>query len=88
MKESNHKVRVRFDEKLRFPGKSERDRENLDDTIIQTAKWPEGSQLDTTALTRIVEEGLWDKELTNEVMRCGRIEETSTVYLSKLRDEE
>ena len=84
----NHKVRVKFDDKLRFPGKSEPDRENLEDTIIQAGKWPEVSQLDTIALTRIVEESLWDKELIDQVMKYGRIEETSAVYLSKLREEE
>jgi len=88
IKGSNHNVRVRFDGKLRFPSKGEPDRENLDDVIIQAGKWPEVSQLDTTALTRIVEDGLWDKELIDQVMKYGRIEETSAVYLSKLREEE
>jgi len=37
---------------------------------------------------RIVEKGLWDKELIDQVMKYGRIEETSAVYLSKLRKEE
>ena len=55
---------------------------------MQAGKWPEVSQLDTTALTRIVEDGLWDKELIDEVMKYGRIEETSSVYLSKLKEEE
>ena len=85
---SCHKVRVRFDEKLGFPRKGEPGRENLDDTIIQAGKWPEVSQLDTTALLRIVEKGLWDKELLDQVMKYGRIEETSAVYLSKLSEEE
>ena len=85
---SCHKVRVRFDEKLGFPRKGEPGRENLDDTIIQAGKWPEVSQLDTTALVKIVEKGLWDKELLDQVMKYGRIEETSAVYLSKLSEEE
>jgi len=46
------------------------------------------SQLDAVALTRAVKECLWDKELTDEVVKYGRIEETSAVYLSKLREEE
>jgi len=41
-----------------------------------------------TEYQRIVEEGLWDKELIDQVMKYGRIEETSAVYLSKLRKEE
>jgi putative RecB family exonuclease len=58
---SQHQVRVRFDSKLKFPGKGDPDRENLDATVTQAGKWPEVSQLDTTALTRIVEEGLWER---------------------------
>jgi putative RecB family exonuclease len=85
---NRHKVRVKLDEKLKFPHKGETDRDGLEDTIIQAGKWPEVSQLDTTALVRIVEEGLWDKELIDQVMKYGRIEETSAVYLSKLREEE
>jgi putative RecB family exonuclease len=88
LKGSRYKVRVKFGEKLGFPRKGEPDRENLDDTIIQAGKWPEVSQLDTTALTRIVEKGLWDKELIGQVMKYGRIEEASAVYLSKLSEEE
>lgn len=88
IKGSGHKVRVKFDEKLKFPGKNEAERQELDEVIVRAGKWPEVSQLDTTALTRIVEEGLWDKELIDEVMKYGRIEETSSVYLSKLKEGE
>ena len=84
---SNCRVRVKSEEKLKFPGKNEPDRENLDDTIIQAGKWLEVSQLDMTALTRIVEGRVWDKELIDEVMKYGKIEETSAVYFSKLKDE-
>jgi putative RecB family exonuclease len=85
---NRHKVRVKLDEKLKFPRKGEPHRDNLEDTIVRAGKWLEVSHLDTTALTRIVEEGLWDKELIAQVMKYGQIEETSTVRLSKLRDEE
>jgi len=88
IKGSNRKVRVKFDEKLKFPGKNERGREELDNTITQAGRWLEVSQLDTTALTRIVEGGLWDKELIDEVLKYGRIEKSSAVYLSKLKEEE
>lgn len=85
---SGHKARVKFDRKLKFPGKNEAERQELDAIIARAGKWPEVSQLDTTMITRIVEGGLWDKELIDEVMKYGRIEESSSVYLSKLREEE
>ena len=88
IKGSDRKVRVKFDEKLKFPGKSESERKELNDAIKQAGKWMEVSQLDTTALTRVIENGLWSKELINQVLNYGRIEETNAVYLSKLKDEE
>ena len=88
IKGSDRKARVRFDKKLKFPGKSEKERQELDETIVQAGRWGQVSQLDTTALTRIVEEGLWERSLIDEVLKYGRIEESSSIYLSKLKDEE
>lgn len=85
---SRHKIRLKFDEKLKFPGKGEPDRGKLDDTIMRAGKWLEVSQLDTTALTKIIQEGEWDKKLIDQVMKYGRIEETTALYVSKLREEE
>ena len=88
VKGSDCKVRVAFDEKLKFPGKSDAGRTELDAVIRDAGKWGEVSELDTTALVSIVEKGLWTKDLIDTVMGYGRIEETSTVRLSKLKDEE
>ena len=88
IKGSDRKARVRFDKRLKFPGKSEAERKELDDTIVQAGKWEEVSQLDITALTRIIDNSLWDKELIDEVMKYGMIEETSSIYLSKLKSED
>lgn len=85
---SSHKVRVKFEKKLKFPGKNEDKRKQLDDTIMQAGKWPEVSQLDTTALTNVIEKGLWDRTLIDAVLKFGRIEETGTVHLSKLNSDE
>jgi putative RecB family exonuclease len=85
---SDRKVTVKFDEKLKFPGKNEKDRKKLDSLIIGAGKWMEVSQLDTTSLTRSIEKGPWDKELIDQVMKFGRIEETSSISVSKLKEEE
>ena len=85
---NTHQVRIKIDDKLRFPGKSESERQQLDNIIREAGKWTEVSQLDTVSLTRIVEAGLWDKKLIDEVMKFGRIEESNSIYLSRLKDEE
>ncbi|MEW6142857.1 MAG: PD-(D/E)XK nuclease family protein [Chloroflexota bacterium] len=83
---SDRKVRVKFDEKLKFPGKNEPGRRELDEAVVKAGKWPEVSQLDISVLTRAIEDKLWDKEMIDEVMKYGRIEESSAVYLSKLKE--
>jgi len=88
MRGSAYQVRVKIDDKLKFPGKSDSERKQLDSIIREAGKWSEVSQLDTTSLARVIESGLWDKALIDEVMKYGRIEESSSVYLSRLKDEE
>jgi len=88
IKGSDCKARIRFDKILKFPGKNEEERQELNKAIIEAGRWMEVSELDTTSLTRIVEEGLWDKKLIDEVLNYGRIVESSSIYLSKLKDEE
>ena len=88
IKGSDCKVRVTFADKLKFPRKSDAERPELDGIIKEAGKWGEVSDLDTTALISIVEKGLWSKDLIDRVMKYGRIEESSTVRVSKLKDEE
>ncbi|MBI2851898.1 MAG: PD-(D/E)XK nuclease family protein [Chloroflexi bacterium] len=85
---SDRQVRVKFDEKLKFPGRKEPGRKELDETIMEAGKWQEVSQLDTTALARAIQEELWDIKLIEKVVKHGSLEETSAVYLSKLKDDE
>ncbi len=86
IKGSDHKARVKFDEKLKFPGKNDPERESLDNTIIQAGKWSDVSQLDTTALFRIIEHQSWDRSLIERILKFGKLEQTSTISLSKLKE--
>jgi putative RecB family exonuclease len=88
IKGSDGKATVRFDKRLKFPGKNEEERQQLDNTLAEAGRWMEVSQLDTAALGRVVENSLWDKELIDQVMKYGRIEETSSVHISRLTDQE
>jgi len=87
IKGSDRKLSVKFDEKLKFPGKNEEERQDLDSIVVEAGKWMEVSQLDMTSLVRVVEEGLWDRGLIDQVMKYGRLEESSTVRISKLKEE-
>jgi len=88
IKGSDYKARVRFGERLRFPGKSDAGRPELDKVIKEAGRWDEVSQLDITSLTRNIEDNLWSKDLIDKVMKYGRIEESDSVHISKLKDEE
>lgn len=87
IKGSDYKARVRFDEQLKFPRKNEPERQELDEAIKKAGKWTEVSQLDTTSLTGIVENGLWSKDLIDKVMKYGRIEPSYSIHVSRLKDE-
>ena len=88
IKGSDCKARIKFDEKLKFPRKNDAERRELDDIIKESGKWGEVSELDITLLTRAVENSLWSRDLIDQVMKHGRIEESSSIYVSKLRDSE
>lgn len=84
---NDFKVSISHDEKLRFPGKNDSEREELDALIKDSGKWDEVAELDASALTSVVKNGLWDKKLIEKIMKYGKIEENRIVRLSKLRDE-
>lgn len=83
VKGSNRVAKIRFSQRLKFPGKNDPDRRELDKIIMKAGNWQDVSELDTSALTKVVKEGLWNKELIDQVMRYGRLEENSVVYLVK-----
>ncbi|HEX9896822.1 MAG TPA: PD-(D/E)XK nuclease family protein [Dehalococcoidales bacterium] len=85
---SGQKARIRSDMKLKFPSKNDPERDALDNAIIQAGKWADVSQLDTNALTRIIEHESWDKTLIDRVMQYGKLEQTTTISLSKLKERE
>lgn len=88
IKGSDYKARVKFGERLRFPGKNDTGRPELDGIIKKAGKWEQVSQLDNTALANVVEGSQWSKELIEEVVKHGKMEKSSSVSVSKLKDEE
>jgi len=88
IKGNSYKVSVTFSEKLKFPGKNDEGRHELEDLIKDAGKWDEVSTLDTTALKNVVEECQWGQELIEQVMEYGETDTSSSVRLSKLKEEE
>ena len=85
---SSHQARVKREEKLKFPGKNEPGRAELEEKLRKADKWAEVSQLDTTALAHAVTDKKWSEVLSNEVLSHGAMEQSCTVYLSKIKGEE
>ena len=85
---SDRQARIRFHTSLKFPAKSDPARAELDATLQQAGKWEEVSQLDATALSNAIDGRGWDRDLIEQVMRYGRLEETTSVHLSRLREGE
>jgi len=84
IKGNDYKARVRIEHKMKFPGKNDEGRSDLDDMIVVNGKWMEVSQLDTIALLNTVNENRWPEELNKKIMEYARSEESATVTLSKL----
>jgi len=85
---SNRKASIRKQQKMKFPGKSDEGREELECTLMAAGKWPDVSQLDTAELAKAIERGDWDEKLVDEVAKYSRLEETTAIYLSKLKEDE
>ncbi len=88
IKGNDRKVRIKFEQNLKFPGKNDNERKELDNLLKEAGKWGDISQLDTTLLNKVVEDGQWSPELIDRVMKYGKLEETSAVYLLRLKKEE
>lgn len=88
VKGNDYQAKIKFGQKIKFPGKNEPERVELDTLIKESGKWDEVSQLDTNTLVEVIENNSWTKDLIKKVMKFGRIEESQPVLLSKLKDKE
>lgn len=88
IKGNDCKAKVTFKQKLKFPGKNDAERPALDAVIKEAGKWDEVSILDIKAIADTLDSGEWSQELIDQIMEYGCFEESTTVRLSKLREEE
>ena len=80
---SKYKVRVKTNERYIYPSKHSKERKQLEDTLKKQGLLDEVTQLDTSALSRILEEKKHDKNLMETLTRYINIEQTKRLYLSR-----
>ena len=86
---SNHIVKVKFEESLRFPKAKTDNRAELEKLIKEIGLWDKMSQLNTKALANAVKFGKLDEELAEKIKQFASVEESIKVNPPKmLREEE
>ncbi|MBT3362108.1 MAG: PD-(D/E)XK nuclease family protein [Chloroflexi bacterium] len=88
VKGSDRKIKVKFNHKLKLPGKNDPGRADLDKIIQENGMWNEVSQLDISSLSKALQGRALDETLKNRIIELGTTEESSTIYLSKLKEQE
>ena len=83
---SENKVRITETEKLSFPSKNSAQRRQLEDLLRSLGKFEEVSQLDTTALGKIIEENAWEPDLLSTVKQFVNVEQKKRLYLSQKKE--
>jgi putative RecB family exonuclease len=83
---STSKVRVTDTERYSFPGKNTKEREQLEQLLKQHGKLHEVSQLDTSALGKILQEKQWEQELLEALQNFIAVEHKKRLYLGKIKE--
>jgi putative RecB family exonuclease len=80
----DHKIRIKVQEKIKFPSKTAKERKMLNKILQESGKWIEVSDLDAIKLTRLVKEEKLNKDLLSKIQQFQTLEKTKTIFLSKL----
>ena len=83
---SNNKVKVKTQTRFACPSKNSKERLELEKKIRDSGKWDEVAQLDTSAINKIIQDNIWDKNLIESLKKYVTFEETKRLYLSKKKD--
>ncbi len=83
---SKNKVRVADSEKYSFPGKNSKEREQLETVLQKYGRLQEVSQLDTSALGKVLAEKQWESEVLEALHTYIEVERKKRFYLSKIKE--
>jgi hypothetical protein len=82
---TNYKLSLRVSERTKFPAKSSKEREKLNQLIKSHNLWLEMSELDTTQFGQHLKDGKIDPSLAKKIKPYLEESETKAIYLSKLK---
>ena len=83
---SKNKVRVTDSEKYSFPSKNTKEREQLERILVKYGRLHEVSQLDTSALGKILQEKQWEPEVLAALQNYVAVEHKKRYYISKIKE--
>jgi putative RecB family exonuclease len=79
--DKTHKVRVRVYDNIRFPGRNDPGRADLEVQVKECGVWDDVSELSTFALSKKVLSATWPKELVDKIKKLGVADKTLWVKL-------
>ena len=80
---SGYNAKVWRAEKLRFPGREDPSRRELEDFLRKAGLWPDVSSLDTFLLSKTMENPPWPDDISRAIERFGKREMIERLYLRK-----
>jgi putative RecB family exonuclease len=83
---SGYNAKVWSAEKLRFPGKNEEGRQELEDFLQKAGLWKDVATVDAFTLSRMMEKPPWPEEIARAIAKFGRKELIERIYLRKKND--
>lgn len=82
---SNNKVKISTSEKISFPSKGDKKRDDLNNIIKDASKWDEVSDLDIYALMLKMKDKDLPHDLIEQIRTFLSVEKTERIYLSKIK---
>jgi len=85
---SDHMAKIHTELKEKYPLKGDPRRKVLDEYVKKIGKWMEVSDLNPWMLSRVIGRGSWDSTLIKKVKEFCSREETRSIIVSKLKQDD
>lgn len=82
---SDHKLKIKIEQKEEVPNKDQEDRAKLEELIKAMGRWDEVSELDRYGLLRKLKSSDWDQKTIEEIKKYLITKPDTGIYPSKLR---